>query len=192
MLSAKSDGLILRRGLTALVLLPLFLGLIYPYLTLWTKTNHFHPAEGYTLDGANFIERRNLPDYQAILWIRENLPMGVISEAVGGSYNPNFARIATNTGLPTVLGWPGHESQWRGGYDEIGSREDDIAMLYQSRNWEEAQFVLDRYAVDYVYVGSAERGKYEYLSEQKFEIYMDLIYDKDDVRIYARKGVMVP
>jgi uncharacterized membrane protein len=192
MLSANSDGLILRRGLTALVLLPLFLGLIYPYLTLWTKTNHFHPAEGYTLDGAYFIERRNLPDYKAILWIRENLPMGVISEAVGGSYNPNFARIATNTGLPTVLGWPGHESQWRGGYDEIGSREDDIAMLYQSRNWEEAQFVLDRYAVDYVYVGSAERGKYEYLSEQKFEIYMDLIYDKDDVRIYARKGVMVP
>ncbi|MEJ2551893.1 MAG: DUF2298 domain-containing protein [Anaerolineales bacterium] len=192
MLLAKSGRSLLRRGLTAMVLLPLFLGLLYPYLTLWTKTDHFHPADGYTLDGANFIERGNLPDYQAIQWIRENLPMGVISEAVGGSYNPHYARVATNTGLPTVLGWPGHESQWRGGYEEIGSRKDDIAALYQSRNWEDAQLILDRYGIDYVYVGSAERANYEYLSEQKFEIHMDLIYNKDDVRIYARKGAMVP
>ena len=83
-------------------------------------------------------------------------------------------------------------SQWRGGYEEIGSRKDDIAALYQSRNWEDAQLILDRYGIDYVYVGSAERANYEYLSEQKFEIHMDLIYNKDDVRIYARKGAMVP
>ena len=33
-------------------------------------------------------------------------------------------RVAANTGLPTVLGWPGHEWQWRGSdHPEPGRRE---------------------------------------------------------------------
>lgn len=183
---------IIRSGLTALVMLPLFLGLFYPFLTLWTKSSHFNPAQGHTLDGANFIEIRNSADFEAIQWIRDNLPLGVISEAVGGSYNPNYARISTHTGFPTVLGWPGHESQWRGGYEEIGSRNSDIATLYQTRNWNDAQMLLDRYDIDYVYIGSVERSTYENLDEQKFEIYMELVYTNDEVRIYARKGALIP
>jgi uncharacterized membrane protein len=193
-LSTKPRRDIIRSGLTALVMLPLFLGLFYTFLTLWTKTSHFTPAQGYTLDGASFIEMRSSSDYEAIQWIRDNLPLGVISEAESaqGNYNPSYARISTHTGFPTVLGWPGHESQWRGGYEEIGSRPGDIAMLYQTRNWNDAQTLLDRYDIDYVYVGSMERSTYENLDEQKFEIYMELVYSNDDVRIYARKGALIP
>jgi uncharacterized membrane protein len=192
LISSKSIGVSLRRGLTGLVMLPLFLGLFYPVLTLWTKTNYFNPDQGYSLDGASFIESGNPSDYQAILWIRENLPLGVISEAVGGSYSPRYARISTHTGFPTVLGWPGHEGQWRGGYEEVGSREGDIATLYQSRNWSDAQSILDRYDIDYVYIGAVERATYGYIPEQNFEIYMELVYTNEDVRIYARKGVLLP
>ncbi len=191
-LATKPRRNIIRSGLTALVMLPLFMGLFYPVLTLWTKSSHLNPAQGYTLDGANFIDIRSPSDYQAIQWIRENLPLGVISEAVGGSYNPSYARISAHTGFPTVLGWPGHESQWRGGYEEIGSRGSDIATLYQTRNWNDAQILLDRYDIDYVYVGSVERSTYENLDEQKFMIHMELVYSNDEVQIYAREGALIP
>jgi uncharacterized membrane protein len=191
-ISTKSIGAVLRRSLIILLMLPLLLGLFYPFLTLWTKTNHFNPDQGYSLDGASFIETRYPSDYQAIQWIRENLPLGVISEVVGGSYNPSYARISTHTGFPTVLGWPGHEGQWRGGYEEVGSRESDIATLYQSRRWSDAQIIIERYDIDYVYIGAVERTTYEYVAEQKFEIYMELVYMNDDVRIYARKGALFP
>ena len=56
---------------------------------------------------------------------------GVILEATkpDASYT-EYARISTYSGLPTVLGWPMHEAQWRGTYDPQGTRQDDIRRLY--------------------------------------------------------------
>ncbi|MBK9492204.1 MAG: hypothetical protein IPO07_28005 [Haliscomenobacter sp.] len=83
-----------------------------------------------TLDGlAHWNENE---DWLAVQWLNQHLDVsGVITEAVGGSYT-QFARISMSTGLATVLGWPGHEGQWRGGYLEVGSREADIKRLYRN------------------------------------------------------------
>ena len=54
-----------------------------------------------------------------------------MAEAVGGSYS-GYACVSRLSGYPTVLGWPGHELQWRGGGEEIGSRENDIQQLYEA------------------------------------------------------------
>jgi len=112
---------------------------------------------------------------------------GVIAEAVGGSYT-YYTRVSTHTGLPTVLGWPGHEGQWRGGYLEQGSRQDDIRQLYQSSDWPTTQAILDRYEIDYVFIGDLERQTYPPVYEAKFDAFMDLIYTNESVRIYAREG----
>jgi YYY domain-containing protein len=173
------------------VILPLIMGLFYPTMATWTKTGQFNPAEGRTLDASAFVARRNADDYVAIQWINVNLPAGVITEAVGGSYS-YFARVSTHTGLSTVLGWPGHESQWRGGYTEMGSRMDDIAVLYKEPNWSRTQEILDRYNIDYVYVGLLELTTYNPVFEIKFEDFMDVIYEVGDVRIYARRGKAQP
>jgi uncharacterized membrane protein len=130
-------------------------------------------------------------DRTAVMWIDENLEDGVIAEAVGGSYT-YYARISAHTGLPTVIGWPGHESQWRGGYVEIGNRESDIRAVYTSPDWDQTEKILQQYAIDYVYIGPLERSSYRPLVEQKFMAYMDLIYQNEEVRIYATRERSAP
>ena len=167
------------------VFLPLLLGLVYPLLATWTKTNGFNPAGGRTLDGTAYLARQSSADYDAIRWINESLQGGVIAEAIGGSYS-EYARVSTNTGLPTVLGWGGHEIQWRGDAELQGSRQSDIQRLYETTSWPEAAELLDKYDIDYVYVGPLELSTYVRLNEGKFESYMDKIFDNGPVRIYSR------
>jgi uncharacterized membrane protein len=138
----------------------------------------------WSLDGANYL-RLYQPDlYGAIEWLRD-APHGVVAEAVGGSYQAEYARVATHSGQPNVLGWPGHEGQWRGGYTEIGSREPDIAQLYVTSDWALTREILTRYAIRYIVVGPAEYSKYgERVNQEKFIGRLGLVYDSPQVRIF--------
>jgi len=167
------------------VFFPLMLGLVYPLLATWTKANGFNPAGGRTLDGTAYLADQSAAEYDAIQWINESLPEGVIAEAIGGSYS-QYARISTHTGLPTVLGWGGHEVQWRGNAEPQGSRQGNIQRLYETTSWPEADELLDKYGIDYVYVGPLELSTYLRLNEGKFETFMDKIFDNGSVRIYSR------
>ncbi|MGD8730692.1 MAG: DUF2298 domain-containing protein, partial [Anaerolineales bacterium] len=178
-------------GLQILVIIPLLFGLIYPVIGTWTKTDGFNPPFGRTLNGSMYPSYAPEADRTAVMWIDENLEDGVIAEAVGGSYT-YYARISAHTGLPTVIGWPGHESQWRGGYVEIGNRESDIRTVYTSPDWDQTEKILQQYAIDYVYIGPLERSSYRPLVEQKFMAYMDLIYQNEEVRIYATRERSAP
>lgn len=169
-----------------LALTPLLLGLVYPILATWTKTSGFRSPQGATLNGIAHLEQENPDDYAAIQWIQEHLPTGVLAEAVGGSYT-EFARISAHTGLSTVLGWDFHEVQWRNGVEGQGSRRDDIRMLYETREAEEAEAIIDRYGIDFVYVGPLERRTYQPLVEQKFAAFLVPVYSQGEVTIYARK-----
>jgi uncharacterized membrane protein len=180
----KWNGL---ESLRSLVVLPLLIGLLYPVISVWTKTNAFSLSYGPTLDGMAYREASSPDEYEAIQWINENLEGGIIAEAVGGSYT-NYARISTHTGLSTVLGWPGHELQWRGGAEEQGNRQSDIEQLYTTRSWQEAKDIVDRYGIDYIYVGHLERNSYQPFDERKFLAFMDEIYKNNSVTIYALKS----
>ena len=171
----------------ALVLLPLALGLVYPVLATGTKTNGFEPFSGRTLNGAAYLADQSSADYDAIRWINDNLPLGVIAESIGGSYSQH-ARVSTHTGLPTVLGWGGHEVQWRGNAEPQGSRQADIQRLYETTSWPEAVELLDKYGIDYVYVGTLELATYLRLNEDKFQNFMNKVFDNGGVRIYSRSA----
>lgn len=173
------------------LILPMVLGLVYPILGTWTKTQGLRPTAGLNLDGTAYLAQSNPSDHQAIQWMRANLPMGTIAEAVGGSYT-YYGRISTHTGFPTVLGWPGHESQWRGGALAQGSRSEDIRLLYQTRSWDDAAMLIEKYNIDYVVLGDLERSAYRPVYEQKFEVFMDTVYQQADVRIFARRGEVQP
>ncbi|MEX2031020.1 MAG: DUF2298 domain-containing protein [Anaerolineales bacterium] len=175
-----------------LILLPLALGMVYPVLATWTKANGFQPAGGLTLDGTAHLQSENPGEAAAIAWMNANLGDGVVAETVGGSFAKGVtgsysgaSRIAAHTGFPTVLGWPGHELQWRGGGEEMGSREQDIYTLYTTRDWDEAQIILARYGIDYVYVGPLEQSAYPELFTAKFDAYLQPVYQTDSVTIYA-------
>jgi hypothetical protein len=180
-------------ALRTLALLPMVLALAYPVLATWTISNGLAPSNGLTLDGAAHLQRESEDEYAAIQWINASLPEGVLAEATrsGTSYSV-FGRIATHTGLTSVIGWDFHEWQWRGSWVEQGTRVQDLSTLYMTRDWLEAQEIMDRYDIDYVYVGPLEASTYHPLSLTKFPIFLDEIYRNANVVIYARPEALVP
>jgi len=180
---------VLFKGSMVLVLL---LSMLYPIMGLWSKTYGFKPPQ-WELDGTAHLTRYNPDDAAAMAWLLE-APLGVVAESIGGSYSVH-ARMSTHSGQPTVLGWVGHEHQWRGGVEEMGSRESDIARLYCAGNWPEAQVILDTYDIRYIVIGNLERSTYAAgsqncpsgLSEAKFERYLEPVFQQGSVTIYETR-----
>ncbi|HTP00665.1 MAG TPA: DUF2298 domain-containing protein [Anaerolineales bacterium] len=166
-----------------LVLL-LGMALTYPALAIPNKTDNFKPYLGWTLDDFQRIVRNNPDEAAAVAWLR-SAPDGVMVEAVpdtGGSYT-GYARISEYTGLPAVLGWTGHEDQWRGSRAPQGTRQQDIAQFYSTSKWETALAILQKYDIKYVYVGDLERTTYG-LQEDKFKRNLAQVFHQGSVSIY--------
>jgi YYY domain-containing protein len=162
------------------------LGLVYPVAAIPNKTNGF--AGPPTLDGTGYIARYRPDDYAAVQWLRQNAALdAVLLEAPGGSYS-EYNWVSAHTGIPTLLGWGGHELQWRGNYDEAGRREPDIEAIYTSADRQRTAELLDQYGIDYVYVGRLERDKYHLNPSQlrKLEQMLVPVFQQGSVTIYAR------
>jgi YYY domain-containing protein len=146
----------------------MFIGLTYPVMGLQTRYNFY----------------LNPDEHAAVDWLRQ-APLGTLVEAVhptGGSYS-QYARISMNSGQPALLGWVGHEGQWRGGGEEMGTRQDDIALLYSSGNWQEAFQIIEQYRIVYVVVGNLERTTYD-VDEDKFIRNLIPVFQQGSVTIY--------
>jgi uncharacterized membrane protein len=176
------------------------MSLVYPVFGLWSKTNGFQPADGWTLDGTAYLKRQSPEEMEAIQWLKM-AQAGIVAEAVsptGGSYQwpPGYARVATLTGKPGVLGWVGHESQWRGGGALIGSRQMDLQTLYCSRDIDQTQEILNRYNIRYVFLGELERTTYRAnsevcptgLNEPKLTQMLNLVFQNGQTSIYEVPG----
>ncbi len=179
-----------NRNVRVAWLVPLVLlvaaSLVYPYASVRIKTNRFTNVA--TLDGSYYLKNTYPADREGIEWLRQNVRGNpVVLEATGGEYT-DFARVSTFTGLPTVLGWGGHELQWRGNYDEPGQRVPDIDTLYGSPDPEAAKALLAKYDITFVFVGTLERQKYSATALNKFAQFMDVAYEHPGgVRIYRRR-----
>ena len=106
----------------------------------------------------------------------------MILEAQGDSYT-DYARISSNTGLPTVLGWTVHEWLWRGTYQITAPRIEDIKTLYESENLDITKSLLKKYNVSYVYIGNLEYEKYPSLNVKKFESLGDVAFEEKTTKI---------
>jgi YYY domain-containing protein len=161
--------------------------MVYPVLATHNKTGGF--AGPPTLDGMVHLEGAYGDDLAAIRWLRANVEGApVILEATGGEYT-YYGRVSTHTGLPSVLGWGGHELQWRGNYEEPGKREPDIETLYESADVGRTAALLEEYDIHYVYIGDLERLTYDVNQSvlRKFEVLMDVVYQQGQVTIYERR-----
>ncbi|GAB4542537.1 MAG: DUF2298 domain-containing protein [Anaerolineales bacterium] len=161
--------------------LVIFVGLLYPIYGALNKTNNFNPPFGFTLDDFDRIRREN-PDEAAAIDFLRSVPNGVIAEAVGDGYSA-YARISAHTGLQTVLGWTGHEAQWRGSYAPQGARREGVMKLYVSSRWEEARAIIAQYNIRYIYIGGLERASMR-VNEEKFKLNLKVIFQQGDVTIY--------
>lgn len=161
------------------------LSLVYTFTATLSKTGQF--ANTPSLDGLAYFVQVYPNEWQAITWLKANVTGSpVIAEAVGGSYS-EYGRISMATGLPTVMGWDGHESQWRGRYyEQVAARPGDIAQLYQARDAETAAQILTAYDIDYVVVSDFERRRYNPVADRKFAALMRPVFEAGDLIIYQR------
>jgi uncharacterized membrane protein len=171
---------LVRKMIIVLTLFSIFSGLVYPFFAIKGRIDGL-AGRDFTLNGNEYLQISNSDEFEAVRYLNL-VQFGVISEAVGGSYS-NYGRISKFTGLPTVLGWPGHELQWRGGVEEIGSRESDIKELYSTSNWITAKNILEKYNLRYIFIGDIERKTYQ-ISEEKFVFNLPVIFNNSSVVIY--------
>lgn len=173
----------------ALVTLLVLAGMVYPLLATYSKSNRF--AGPRTLDGFAYVQQYAPDEAAAIAWLRAAEPSGaaVVLEAPGGSFRAEQSRVSAATGLPTLLGWGGHELQWRGSYDEPGRREQVIEKIYQSAPASELPALLQEWNIQYIFVGPVEYAKYRLTPQMltRFDRTMDKVFEQGSVRIYQRR-----
>ena len=151
----KRAGLLPRYALAVAAILSLF----YP---VEAAASRLRQQDGSpSLDLRIALNRRNSGDNAAIEWLSLHAPPrgAVVLEATGDPYS-EYARIASHTGLPTVLGWANHEGLWRSNDPEIGQRGAAVRTFYTALDNAAAAAVIERYGVKYVIWGDLERRTY--------------------------------
>jgi uncharacterized membrane protein len=158
------------------------LGLVYPALAIANKTAiDVDP----TLDAVQAIATYVPDEYAAVRWLNDNVPgTPTILEATGEEYNSSTSRISTWTGLPSVVGWRGHEGQWRGNDDIQGPRAELIAEIYRTTDGQRAKELLNQLGVRYVIVGPNERRLYQPSSLAKFDRLLPIVFRQGALTIY--------
>ncbi len=113
-----------------------------------------------SLDALSYLDRTAPGEAAAVRWARsELLPRGALMlEAVSPSYGGGN-RVSAASGVPTLLGWPGHQLQWRRD-PPLGELEALIARAYSEGATEEVRRLLAERGVTHVYLGSEERRRH--------------------------------
>jgi YYY domain-containing protein len=176
----------LPRRVFLLLLLPqLFLVSIYPIFSVRSYFDSLRQYKG--LHGLVWLLDRYPDDYAGIVWLGKQVEQShatpVIVEADGDSYT-DYERFSAFTGLPTVVGWPVHEWLWRGSYDVVAPRRDDVRVIYESDDVIETKRLLSKYGVSYIIVGTLEREKYPALLSWKFEELGNVVFEQGSLTIY--------
>ena len=159
----------------------LALAAVYPVAGTYARKNGF--AGPPHLDGLRWLSESAPGDPPAIEWLNDNAPRGsVVLEAVGDDYSAfGHARISTFTGLPTVMGWVGHEVQWA---HDPGTRRQDVERIYRATDAASVRELLDKYDVRYVVVGPIERTTYGDAGVAKWDQLGRRVFDRDGTTIW--------
>lgn len=203
MMQQMSNLPLVSHAWTAVTALLIAASLAYPLTATPARIGDRY-AEGlpHTLDGTEFMRHvngneqgRDFPlreDYAAIAWMQHNIkgtPM--ILEAHLPSYRW-AGRVATYTGLPTLLGWEWHQIQQRMAANSgtvINNRQNMIAQIFNDTDPAKSLRQLRLYGIEYVYVGGVERAIYNPNGVAKFDILrqqgqLEEVYSDGDTQIY--------
>lgn len=160
------DGGWRRAGIALAVVLVLTTSM-YAGLAL---SNHFEQGgraaslDDPTLAATAFAAVEHPGEARAIQWIDELEGQPTIVTAAPGWYywrpadGDGASAPASLTGVPTVAGWT-HTKDYQGS-DPFEQRVDDVRTIYAGSPKQQAR-LLRQYDVTYVYVGPAERARYQ-------------------------------
>ena len=112
------------------------------------------------LDSLAYLDRTVPGEAAALRWVREELDAreSLLLEAVGSSYGTGN-RISAASGIPTLLGWPGHELQWRRDPPIIELMA-LVERVYTAGATEQTRLLLVEHGVTHIYFGAEERRQH--------------------------------
>lgn len=169
-------------GAVILFLLTVNLGYFKTSCESWFG-DYTNPENYETLDAGAYIYEVHPKDAEAIAWINENIEgRPVILEVNGDSYT-TYNRVSVLTGCPTVLGWHTHEWLWKDDVAAVDARAEDVKTIYTCNDPATARALLEKYDVEYIYVGGLEREKYVSEVELDYEYLKSLgevVYEDPD------------
>lgn len=176
----------------ALALVVLCAGLAYAPAAVRARTQAARASSG-TLDALDFVRAEAPEAFAAIEWVRAHTRHGaLVVQAPGRSYHAGDNLISTATARPTLLGWEGHERQWRGGaFDRMADgRLDALRRIYTPESERALAEVLCAWGVDYVYLGPVERARYAIGPdhEARLERTLQIVFERGSVRLYGSRG----
>ncbi|NQW20915.1 MAG: hypothetical protein HQ477_09410 [Chloroflexi bacterium] len=140
---------------------------------------------GPNLDSLSFMDSSNSDELDVISEISEIATSDdVLVEAVGGSYT-EFGRISGSSGVPAILGWTFHETQWHGTDALFSDREADVRTIYTSRDPEELIMLVNKYVLTMIVVGPRERSTYGNIDMAMFDRLGDRIIEHGSYTVFG-------
>lgn len=153
----------------------------YTVTATMNRTSAF--GRDQTLDGLDYLRASAPGEYALVQWLASAEPTTRIVEANGRDYSPS-GRVASRTGLQSVIGWVGHELQWRGTTSPYEGRYEDVETIYRTDDINEALALLRKYEVDLVIVGALERQTYPRPGLRKFAREFEVAFESNGVAAY--------
>lgn len=178
-------------------------GLLYPMQATVAKWNIRDGAvQPLTLNGMEFMRdvtygeaNGNVSldyDYDAILWMQENVEGSpVVAEMVSRNYYRSMGnRVAMFTGLPSIIGWAGHQDQQRAAVPtrNVGGRYNDVERLFNTTQVVEKINIIEKYDVGYIYTGQLEWVSYNPNGLNTFDEMVEMGYLEE---VYRNEGTSI-
>ncbi len=152
------------------------------YLTKIKESSNANP----NISSTNHLEN-DTNKYKLIRYLKDNSNHNdVLIETKGQSYT-NDSQISSESRIPTILGWVGHQLQWRSNHDEIFDREMDIDTFYMSNDSKEIINIINKYSITMIIIGPNEIQKYNINSLDKLLHISEIIYKNNDYTLLRVK-----
>jgi len=195
-------------GTAAIILL----GVTYPVVAGKQWLDWRNPAREWSgIDGLAYLDdpRQSWSspgEYAALQWLWKNGTQDDVLLAQSGcEWGTDIGRTASASGIPSILGWDGHERQWHLAdpeiYSEMTGRIADVNSLFTQPTPD----LLDKYGVTLIYIGPVEtngsgytnavdgptcaKGPFPGASNPSYPgAGWSEVYNAEGVRIYRRDG----
>ena len=146
--------------------------LIFPYLAFSSYYGGFRSYRG--LDGFSFLYLRFPDEVEMIGYLEKKANGKNLIEAVGDSYTETDF-ISAFSGTATVVGWRVHEWLWRGGYEMVGRRDEEVKRFYETGSEAEINEIIKKYNLGWVVVSPREKEKYK-IDEKKIKSLGEIVF----------------
>jgi len=134
----------------------------------------------------NKTEAYSISEYNVGMWIRKNTPQKSVFLTSPTVHCP-VTDIAGRLRVISYINWP-HSHGFNTGSDNVFSRVEDLRSFYTGTITNaEAEDILLKYDIDYIYLGSNEISDFPE-AENRLESNKQLekIYDEEDIKIFKK------